>query len=298
MKTEKNILIAFLLNLSFSVLELLGGIFTNSVSILSDAVHDFGDALSIGISFVLEKISKKKPDDKYTYGYARYSILGAFITTTVLTIGSILVIIHGVQRLFSPEPINYNGMLLMAVIGVVINFLAAYFTKDGNSANQKAVNLHMLEDVLGWIVVLIGSLIIKITGYTGIDSILSIGVAIFILTNAVRNFKEILDLFLEKTPNGISVTQLEQHLCEINGVVDIHHIHLWGMDSHMNLATMHVVIDPQKNHANDIKAKIRQELAEHGINHVTIEIENPDDTCDSVNCTVTNQEISHHHHHH
>lgn len=298
MKTEKNILIAFLLNLSFSVLELLGGIFTNSVSILSDAVHDFGDALSIGISFVLEKISKKKPDDKYTYGYARYSILGAFITTTVLTIGSILVIIHGVQRLFSPEPINYNGMLLMAVIGVVINFLAAYFTKDGNSSNQKAVNLHMLEDVLGWIVVLIGSLIIKITGYTGIDSILSIGVAIFILTNAVRNFKEILDLFLEKTPNGISVTQLEQHLCEINGVVDIHHIHLWSMDSHMNLATMHVVIDPQKNHANDIKAKIRQELAEHGINHVTIEIENPDDTCDSVNCTVTNQQISHHHHHH
>ncbi len=298
MKTEKNILIAFLLNLSFSVLELLGGIFTNSVSILSDAVHDFGDALSIGISFVLEKISKKKPDDKYTYGYARYSILGAFITTTVLTIGSILVIIHGVQRLFSPEPINYNGMLLMAVIGVVINFLSAYFTKDGNSANQKAVNLHMLEDVLGWIVVLIGSLIIKITGYTGIDSILSIGVAIFILTNAVRNFKEILDLFLEKTPNGISVTQLEQHLCEINGVVDIHHIHLWSMDSHMNLATVHVVIDPQKNHANDIKAKIRQELAEHGINHVTIEIENPDDTCDSVNCTVTNQQISHHHHHH
>ncbi len=297
MKTEKNILIAFILNFSFSILELLGGIFTNSVSILSDAIHDFGDAISIGISFVLEKISKKKPNEKYTYGYARYSILGAFITTTVLTVGSILVIVHGVQRLFSPEPINYNGMLLMAVIGVVINFLAAYFTKDGNSANQKAVNLHMLEDVLGWIVVLIGSLLIKITNITMIDSVMSIGIAVFILINAIRNFKEILDLFLEKTPNGISLTQLKHHLCEIEGVLDVHHIHLWSMDNSVHLATMHVVINPNVNQAA-IKAHIRQELAEHSIGHATIEIETVGDICDCVDCTVTSKPSSHAHHHH
>ncbi len=297
MKTEKNILIAFILNFSFSIFELFGGIFTNSVSVLSDAIHDFGDALSIGISFVLEKISKKKPNETYTFGYARYSILGAFITTTVLTVGSILVIVRGVQRLFSPEPINYNGMLLMAVIGVVINFLAAYFTKDGNSANQKAVNLHMLEDVLGWLVVLLGSILMKITNITSIDSVMSIGVAVFILVNAFRNFKEILNLFLEKTPHGISLPQLKHHLCEIEGVSDVHHIHLWSMDSSVHLATMHVVISPTVNQSA-IKAQVRQELAEHDISHATIEIETVGDICDSVTCTVTSEPLSHAHHHH
>lgn len=297
MKTEKNILIAFLLNLSFSVLELFGGIFTNSVSILSDAVHDFGDALSIGLSFVLEKISKKKPNDQYTYGYARFSILGAFITTTVLTVGSVLVIIHGIQRLISPKPINYDGMLLLAIIGVVINYLAAYFTKDGHSANQKAVNLHMLEDVLGWIVVLIGSILMKITNVMMIDSILSIGVALFILVNAFRNFKEILDLFLEKTPSGVFSLELKEHLCAIEGVLGVHHIHLWSMDNHFNLATLHVVVNSDINQA-DIKSRIRNELAEHGITHVTIEVDLPGDTCENIDCKVITNPQHHHHHHH
>ena len=130
MKTEKNILIAFVLNISFSIFELIGGIFTNSISIMSDAIHDFGDALSIGISLILEKISKKKPDEKYTYGYARYSVLGALITTIVLTVGSIFVILGGINRILNPVTINYNGMIIFAIFGVVINFLAAYFVQE------------------------------------------------------------------------------------------------------------------------------------------------------------------------
>ena len=193
MKTEKNILTAFILNISFSIFELIGGIFTNSISIISDAVHDFGDALSIGISLILEKISKKKPDEKYTYGYARYSVLGALITTIVLTIGSIFVILGGINRILNPKPINYDGMIIFAIFGVVINFLAAYFTREGNSINQKAVNLHMLEDVLGWVVVLIGSILMKFTNISLVDSIMSIGIAIFILINAFKNLKDILD---------------------------------------------------------------------------------------------------------
>jgi len=158
MKSEKNILIAFILNISFSLFELFGGLFTNSISIMSDAIHDFGDALSIGLSLFLEKKSHQKPDCKYSYGYTRYSILGAFITTSILTIGSILVIISSIKRLINPVTINHNGMIIFAVFGVIVNFLAVYFTKDGYSMNQKAVNLHMLEDVLGWLVVLIGFL--------------------------------------------------------------------------------------------------------------------------------------------
>ena len=205
MKSYKKILIAFILNISFSIFEFIGGLFTNSISIMSDAVHDFGDALSIVTSLVLEKISKRKPDSSYTYGYARYSILGALITTIVLTIGSIFVITNGISRILNPEVIDYNGMILFAIFGVLINFTAAYFTRDGESINQKAVNLHMLEDVLGWVIVLIGSILIKYTNISILDSIMSICIAIFILINAFKNMKEILDLFLEKTPKNISI---------------------------------------------------------------------------------------------
>ena len=203
MRTQKNILVAFILNVSFSIFELIGGVLTNSVAIISDSVHDIGDALSIGISYFLEKKSKKEPDDKYTYGYVRYSILGAVITTVILLVGSTFVIVNSIKRLINPVTINYNGMIIFAVFGVIINFLAAYFTKEGDSLNQKSVNLHMLEDVLGWVVVLIGAIIMKFTDISIIDAIMSILVSLFILINTIKNLKSIIDLFLEKIPNNI-----------------------------------------------------------------------------------------------
>lgn len=297
MKTEKNILTAFILNIAFSIFELIGGIFTNSISIISDAVHDFGDALSIGISLVLEKISKKKPNETYTYGYVRYSVLGALITTIVLTLGSVFVIIGGINRILNPETINYSGMIIFAIFGVIINFFAAYFTREGESLNQKAVNLHMLEDVLGWVVVLIGSILMKFTDISLIDSIMSIGIALFILINAFKNMKSILDLFLEKTPKNISVEEIKKHLLEIKGVIDVHHVHIWSIDGYNNYSTMHIVTD-EKN-IKELKNKIREEMNEHGICHSTIEIEDKDDICDEKECEVkANNEIGHHHHHH
>ena len=160
MKTEKNIFIAFILNLSFAVFELFGGLFTGSVAIISDSIHDIGDAASIGISYFLEKKSKKQPDEKYTYGYMRFSVIGGVITTLILLLGSLIVIYNAVLRLISPTAINYDGMIIFAVVGVVVNFCAAFFTRHGDSINQKAVNLHMLEDVLGWIVVLAGAVVL------------------------------------------------------------------------------------------------------------------------------------------
>lgn len=295
MKTEKNILIAFILNISFSIFELIGGLFTNSISILSDAIHDFGDALSIGLSLILEKISKKNPDSNYTYGYARYSILGALITTTILTVGSIFVIISSIKRIISPEDINYNGMIIFAIFGVIINFLAAYFTKDGYSVNQKAVNLHMLEDVLGWVVVLIGSILMKFTDIRLIDSIMSIGVALFILINAFKNLKSILDLFLEKTPANIRVEELKNHLLKIKEIKDIHHIHVWSLDGNNNYSTMHIVTDTKD--PVKLKKAVRNEMLKHNIIHTTIEIEGSDEKCLDKECHV-DIKTSHHHHHH
>lgn len=296
MKTEKNILIAFLLNITFSIFELFGGIFTNSIAIISDAVHDVGDAISIGISYFLEKKSKKKPDNKYTFGYTRYSILGAFITNTILITGSILVIFHAIERIKKPELINYNGMLVLAMFGVTINFLAAYFTREGRSLNQKAVNLHMLEDVLGWLIVLIGAIVIRFTKFNMLDSIMSIGVAIFVLYHALKSFKEILDLFLEKTPNGIEIEKLKKHLTSIENVTNIHHIHIWSMDGINNYATLHVVTDIEN--IIELKNKIKEELKEHGINHSTVEIEQKGYECNEIECVVEHENKQGHHHQH
>ena len=296
MKSEKNILIAFLLNMSFSIFELIGGIFTNSVAIISDAIHDFGDAVSIGVSYFLEKKSKKKPDKYYTYGYTRFSVLGATITNTILIIGSFLVILNAIERIINPVEINYNGMIIFAIFGVIVNFIAAYFTKEGDSLNQKAVNLHMLEDVLGWVVVLIGAVVIKFTNINLIDALMSIAVAIFISIHALKGFKVVIDLFLEKIPNGIEIDELKNHLLKIENVEDVHHIHIWSMDGVNNYATMHIVTD--SNDTKKLKNEIKEELKEHGINHTTIEIEEKGNECREKECIVETVEHSHSHHHH
>lgn len=295
MKTERNILIAFLLNLAFSLFEFIGGILTGSVAILSDAVHDIGDAASIGISYGLEKKSKKQPDGRFTYGYARYSVIGSMITTLILMVGSCIVIYNAVLRIFDPQEIHYDGMILFAVVGAAVNFVAAFFTREGDSLNQKAVNLHMLEDVLGWLVVLVGAVIMRFTDFAIIDPLMSVGVAAFILINAVKNLKEALDLFLEKAPHGIDTNELKEHLTEIDGVLDVHHIHVWSMDGVHHYATLHTVIN---GNARDIKEQIREELKEHGIGHVTIELEGEGEHCHEEHCHVESNGHAHHHHHH
>ena len=280
MKTEKNIFIAFFLNISFSIIELFGGLFTNSIAILSDAIHDFVDALSIGISYFLEKKSKKKPDNKYTYGYIRYSILGALITTVILITGSIFVIINALIRLFNPVSLNYDGMLILSILGIIFNFLAAYMTREGDSLNQKSVNLHMLEDVFGWIVVLIGSLLIKLFDIVYIDSLMSIFIAIYILFHALHNLSKVIDLFLIKVPKDIDIDKIKKHLEKNIDIIEIHHIHVWSIDGYNNYATLHVV----SNNPEKIKKYIKKELLKFNISHSTIEVENKEEKCLEKNC--------------
>lgn len=295
MKTEKNILIAFLLNLSFSLFEFIGGALTGSVAIISDAVHDIGDAASIGASYFLERKSKRQPDDTYTYGYARYSVIGSVITTLILLFGSAAVIYNAVLRILNPVEIHYNGMILFAVIGAAVNLIAAWFTREGDSLNQKAVNLHMLEDVLGWVVVLLGALIMRFTDLTILDPLMSIGVALFIFFHAIRNLKEVLDLFLEKVPHGINVEKLKTHLAELDGVEEVHHLHIWSMDGHSHYATLHIVTDGE---AHAVKELVREELREHGIGHATLELESSGEHCHEEHCHVETASHSGHHHHH
>lgn len=290
MKTERNILIAFILNLIFASVELIGGLLTNSVAILSDAIHDLGDALSIGITYLLEKISKRTPDKKYTYGYARYSIIGAAFTSLILICGSILVIYHAVNRLLNPVEIYSTGMIGLAVLGIIINFTAAYFTREGNSLNQKAVNLHMMEDVLGWVVVFVGGIVIKLTNWQFIDPILSICLAIYISYHALLNLKKVVLILVEAIDDDKLGSELERWLQHVEGVQAVHHLHVWKLDETKMCATIHVVSTKQ---TESVKRQIRNVFEKYGIQHVTIEFEAETEQCKTPQCMLYKQKINH-----
>lgn len=295
MKSKRNILIAFMLNLIFSVLELFGGLIIGSVAIVSDAVHDAYDAVSIGLSYICEMKSAKKPDEIYTYGYGRYSVLGAMISTLILLFGSSAVVVSSVRRIFSPMNINYNGMILLSLMGVLVNSFAAYFTHGKGSLNEKAVNLHMLEDVLGWIVVLFGAVLMRFTDTRVIDPLISVGIAVFILTNAAKNLKESLDILLEKAPCGLDSGEVKKALEKIDGITDVHHIHVWSMDGQNAYVTLHAVTE---HNGSEVKNMIRENLIKLGISHVTIELEYENEHCLEKKCFVHNVTYGTHTHHH
>ena len=289
MKTERNILIAFLLNLGFSVFEFFGGVFTGSVAILSDAVHDLGDALGIAVSWFLERKSKHPSDATYTYGYARFSVLGSVFTCGILLLGSVGVVVSAVGRLMNPVPIHYDGMILFAVVGVAVNLTAAFVTRRGESLNQKAVNLHMLEDVLTWVVVLIGAAVMRFTDWTILDPLVSIGVATYIFVHAIGHLREAADIFLEKVPTGYAVEDIKARVESIEGVSDAHHIHVRSIDGYTHAASLHVVAE-----RTDAIAAVTAVLGEMGIPHVTVQVER--EVCPQTACGLV--ECHNHGHHH
>ena len=299
-KTEKNIFIAFILNLSFAIFEIIGSIFTNSISILSDALHDIGDALSLGLAAFLEKKSKKEPNSIYTFGYLRFSVLGAFLTSSILVIGSIVILYTAIPKLFNPEIVNYDGMIVFAIVGIIVNALASAKTSHGHTLNEKAVNLHMFEDVLSWGAVLIGSIVIKYTGLYIIDPIMSIAIAFYILFHVIKNFKEVADLFLVKSPKEHDENELKQELLKIANIQDIHHIHAWSLDEANTYITLHVALDKELNSKEmiNLKREIKEYIYHKGnFNHITIEFDFFEECCNERNCKVIQTENSHHHHH-
>ena len=298
MNTKHKMLLAFLLNLSFSVFEFFGGIISGSYAIMSDALHDLGDALGIGISLIFESKSKKAPDEKYTYGYGAFSLIGALITTIILILGSLFIIINAVKRIICPTPIEYGKMLVFAIIGVVINTVSAFITREKEGANMRAVNLHMLEDVLGWVCVLIGAVIMHFTDFGIIDPLLSVGVSVFIMVHAIKNLKGIFEIFLQKVPSGTSINEIRNNILQTRGIIDVHHIHIWSYDENNTLATMHIVTDENQS---EVKQKVRKELSGLGINHVTLEIECANEMCKDKCCSIfetSEHSCTHHHHHH
>lgn len=280
-----NIKIAFFLNLSFTVIEIIGGLMTNSMAILADALHDLGDSLSLGIAWFLEKVSSKKPDDTFTFGYARFSLLAAFINSMVLIIGSTIILYHVIPRLLNPEPVEASGMLVLSLLGIFINGLAVLRLKKGHSMNEKVVTWHLMEDVLGWIVVLVASIVLMFVDWPIIDPLLSLGLTFYILYNVIGNLKEIVGIFLQKTPSGVSKIELKQALeKELN--VHTHHLHLWSLDGEKTMLSLHLEVndDLATDELIEAKRRVRTWLNEHEIDHVTIELEFEKECCEASDC--------------
>ncbi len=294
MKTKTRILFAFLLNLLFSAVELVGGYLTGSVAILSDALHDAGDALGIGVAFVLETVSGRCPDRRYTYGYLRYSVLGGLLTALLLAVGAVAVVWQAAMRLIHPVPIAYDGMIWLAAVGVIINLAATLLTAGGGSLNQRAVSLHMLEDVLGWVAVLIGAVVMKLTGWVLLDTWLSIALSLVLLAVSVRTAGEALAVLLDRAPDGVCTEALARELAEIEGVCGVHHLHLRSLDGERHEASVHLVCAGDTRWVREAAESL---LRAHGAVCVTVQVEEADEACPHRECTPPPAETHGHHHH-
>jgi len=284
--TTENIKVAFFLNLSFTVIELVGGLLTNSMAILSDALHDLGDSVSLGLAWYFQKISQKKSDLTYSYGYKRFSLLGAFINSLILSVGSIFILVEAVPRLFNPKQPDASGMIILAIIGVIVNGFAVLRLKKGKSINEKVVSLHLLEDVLGWLAVLIGSIVMYFFNLPVIDSLLSIGIAIFILLNVIKNIRQSIRIILQGVPDSVDIELVKNELKTFADISDVHDLHIWSVDGEYNVLTVHIVLheNMQQEKLTDLKQKIKSRLHDFNIQHVTIEFEMKDEMCELEKC--------------
>ena len=279
--TSKNFKTVFLLNFGFTLFEIVGGILTNSIAIISDALHDFGDSISIGLAWYLEKYSHKESDNKYTYGYGRFSLLGALINAMVLIIGSTFVLANAIPRIMEPQATNAEGMIIFAIVGVIVNGAAVFKLKNEESMNARVMMLHLLEDLLGWIAILSVAIALLFWQTYILDAILSIVITLYILFNVTINLKKTIALFLQATPEHVQLEMIDEKLKSIDKVISSHHTHVWSLDGANHILTTHLIVDKSttRDEIVRIKYKCKQLFEDLKMTHFTIEIELEDEVC-------------------
>lgn len=277
----KNLKIAFFLNLGFAIIEFIGGLFVNSVAIISDALHDLGDSVSLGLAWYLDKKSKKEANQKYTFGYERFSLLGAFINSVILILGSVFIISEAVERIQNPESVNALGMMIFAIFGIAMNGYAAYRLHGGSSLNERVVRLHLMEDILGWVAVFIAAIVMQFVDVPVLDPILSILITLYILFNVFKRLKETLHIFLQGAPEGVNICEIEEKLNDIENVASMHHTHVWSLDGQHHVFSTHLKLKEIKdfNEIMEVKAKTKEILDQYDFDHYTIETELVEEEC-------------------
>jgi cobalt-zinc-cadmium efflux system protein len=278
---QSNLALAFWLNTAFALIELVGGFYTSSVAVMSDALHDLGDSLALGTAWWFEKKSKKLRDETYTYGYRRFSLVGALINAVVLLVGSFFILVEAVKRFIHPVHPDTGGMILLALLGIAVNGIALVRLRKGPSISEKVIALHFVEDVVGWVAVLFGSIIMRFVHAPFIDPLLSVAISVYIIFNVFRNVQGALRIILQGVPPGVSEEQVVKELTGFPEVADTHDVHLWTMDGRYNIVTAHIVIRESLDfrELEDLKARLKSRMREINVQHTTIEFETMDTCC-------------------
>ena len=279
--SESGLRTAFFLNLTFTILELVGGWYVNSVSIVSDAVHDLGDTISLGTSWRLDRLSKKKATDSYSFGYRRFSLLGALINALVLILGSVFVIREAILRIIHPEMSDAKGMFYFAILGVAVNGYAAWKVSHGKTLNEKVISWHLIEDVLGWVAVLLVSIVLLFYPNPYLDPALSLLISVYIGWNVLKRLQETVFLFLQGKPADVDKAAIEAEILKIANVQSTHHTHIWSLDGEHHVFTTHVKLKPISSIEEilEVKNKLKEIMKKHPFEHYTIETEIDQEDC-------------------
>jgi len=292
---EKRVRLAALLNLAFTIVEIVGGFWTNSLAILSDALHDFGDSVALLASWLFERGARKLPDTNRTFGYQRLSLFSAIFSASILIGGSIVIIFQAIPRLLNPELVNASGMVGIAFLGILFNGLGFFQLKKGESINEKVLSWHLLEDVIGWAGILVGGVIIYFWNIYILDPILTIGLTVFILYGVTKSLREALNILLQGVPRHINLEEVTADITSLEGVIGLHDLHIWSLEGETDILTAHVVLEERllKN-PNETQKTIKEILRKHHIEHSTVEIES-EYFCSGVECKEWNHDTSKNH---
>lgn len=272
-KAGDNLAFVFFMNLAFNIIVIVGGLATNSVAILADCIHDLSDTISIAFAWVLEKVSQKDSTDNYSYGYQRFSILGAVIISVFVIIMAFVILQEAIPRLFAPEGVDAEGMLLISIIGLVFKSLSVYRLHKGETFNEKAIFFHQLGDIFEWLAILILSVVLIFwDGAPYLDPFVSIGIALWLIFNLGRNLYKSLEVLLQKTPDYFDVNEFKNSILDIQGVNAIDDFHIWSLDGIDSVMTLKVDVDFGQD-VSQIKKEIYDISNRYHVVDITIELE-------------------------
>ncbi len=277
---NQSFIFGILLNVIYVIAELWYGWREGSTALISDAVHNVGDVSGLLLAFLAFRLLRIKSGNTFTYGFKKGTILASFVNSILLVFAIGAIAWEGVQHILHPNPVNGNTIMLVAFIGVIVNFVSAYLfhKKKENDLNIKAAYWHLMADALVSLGVVVAGLVMKLTGWYYIDGVVALIIAVVILISTWSLFKDSVIGIFDGVPTAINKVEIESHLMEIDGVLDVHHTHIWSMSTSENALTAHIKVR-DLNDLVCIKNKIKEELSEHNIPHSTIEFEAAEEHC-------------------
>ena len=294
--SQRNLLVAFAMNLCFAAVELVGGLYIGSIAVLSNALHDAGDAMSLGVGYFLQRRAEQGPSEKFSYGMRRLSLLSAVISGLVICAGGAFIVYESILKIANPGEPKAGGMFVFAIAGIVINGIAAWRLGHGQTQNEKILSWHLIEDMLGWVAVLIGAICIWLFDWRWVDAALGLAISVFVSYNVLRHLVHTAALFLQGNPHPEKLREFRETILKFSDVLNLHDLHFWSLDGAHHVLSMHVVTSLPLTKSFELKNRIRKESFRLGECHLTIEVESPEDKCDD-NCDDDHKHHDHAHGH-